>query len=85
LEIIKVLEYVGEGEITATFTKNQIAFSTDNIYITSRLIDGIYPDYHQIIPKKATTRIIVLKQDLFFQTNLIRLDFIFQASKKNVP
>jgi len=64
LEIIKVLEYVGEGEITATFTKNQIAFSADNIYITSRLIDGIYPDYNQIIPKKATTRVIVLKQDL---------------------
>jgi len=63
-EIIKVLEYVGQGDITVTFTKNQIAFSTDNIYITSRLIDGIYPDYHQIIPKKATTRIIILKQDL---------------------
>jgi len=63
-EIIKVLEHSGFGEITITFTKNQISFSSDNIYITSRLIDGIYPDYHQIIPKKSTTKIIILKQDL---------------------
>jgi len=63
-QIIKVLEYLGSGEITVTFTANQISFGTDNVYITSRLIDGVYPDYRQIIPKKATTKIIILKQDL---------------------
>ena len=63
-EIIKALEHSNIGEVIVTFTKNQISFSSDNIYITSRLIDGIYPDYHQIIPKKVTTKIITLKQDL---------------------
>jgi len=63
-EIVKVLEYISSGEIIITFTENQISFGTDNVYITSRLISGIYPDYRQIIPKKATTKIIILKQDL---------------------
>ena len=38
---------------------------TNGLYITSRVIDGVYPDYKQIIPKKRTQydRSFVLKQD----------------------
>lgn len=63
LEIIKTLE-LAEKEVKISFTKNQISFSFDNIYITSRLIDGVFPDYKQIIPKEETTKTVILKQDL---------------------
>lgn len=63
LEIIKTLDGVDE-EIKITIQKNQISFSTNSIYLTSRIVDGSFPDYKQIIPKNNTTEAVVLKQDL---------------------
>jgi DNA polymerase III subunit beta len=62
-EIIKVLEYVG-GSVDINISNNQISFVSDKLYLTSRLINGAFPDYKQIIPKKQTTEVIVLKQDI---------------------
>lgn len=62
LEIIKVLDGI-DGDIKVTLQKNQISFTTTNIYLTSRVIDGAFPDYKQIIPKNSTTEITLLKQD----------------------
>jgi DNA polymerase III subunit beta len=62
-EIIRVLE--GMKDITTVhLSKNQISFSADGIYLVSRVIDGVFPDYKQIIPKESKTEAIVLKQDL---------------------
>ena len=62
-DIIRVLG--GEsGGVTISVNENQISFSTGALYLTSRLTTGSFPDYRQIIPKKATTEVVVLKQDL---------------------
>src|SRR5258708_1885969 len=63
-----------DGEITVKFNKNQISFSSKNIYLTSRVIDGVFPDYRQIIPKEWKTEAVVLKQDLL---NALKLSNIF--------
>jgi DNA polymerase-3 subunit beta len=63
LEILKVLDSVDE-DIKITLQNNQISFKTSNTYLTSRVIDGNFPDYKQIIPKNSTTNVVVLKQDL---------------------
>ncbi len=73
LEITKILEYI-DGDIEVFFNKNQIVFKHDSLYITSRLIDGIFPDYKQIIPKGFTTEVIVLKQDFL---NSLKLNNLF--------
>ena len=62
IEIIKVLENI-EGEVKITLQKNQISFSSSNIYLTSRVVDGAFPDYKQIIPKGGTTEVTLLKHD----------------------
>jgi DNA polymerase-3 subunit beta len=62
IEIIKVLDSI-EGDIKITLQKNQISFSSTNVYLTSRIIDGSFPDYKQIIPKNPTTEATLLKQD----------------------
>ena len=62
------------GPIKVCFNKNQISFSSDSIYLTSRIIDGIFPDYRQIIPKDSSTDAVVLKQDLL---NALKLSNIF--------
>ena len=74
--ITEILKVFGEfqGVIRVCFNKNQISFSSDNIYLTSRIIDGIFPDYRQIIPKGTSTDVVVLKQDLL---NALKLSNIF--------
>lgn len=62
-EIIRLFDD-DSSDLTIYFSKNQISLSSDSIYLTSRIIDGIFPDYKQIIPKEHTTEVIVLKQDL---------------------
>jgi len=71
-EIIKIFED-SEGDIEVNFTKNQISFKYNNIYLTSRIIDGIFPDYKQLIPKEYTTEIIVLLNDLINVFKIINI------------
>jgi DNA polymerase-3 subunit beta len=72
-EILRIFGEFG-GMVKVYFNKNQISFSCENVYLTSRVIDGIFPDYRQIIPKTFATDVVVLKQDLL---NALKLSNIF--------
>lgn len=72
-EILKIFSE-SNNNIKICFNKNQISFSSENIYLTSRIIDGIFPDYRQIIPKESTTDVVVLKQDLL---NALKISNVF--------
>ncbi len=72
-EILRIFGEI-DGSIKVCFNKNQISFSSDNTYLTSRIIDGIFPDYRQIIPKESTSNVVVLKQDLL---NALKISNIF--------
>ena len=73
IEIVRIIENTNE-DITIHTNKNQLSMYYDGVYITSRIINGIFPDYKQIIPKDHTTEIIVLKQDL---ANTLKISNIF--------
>lgn len=62
-EIARVFDQIN-SDITLSIEENQIAFRSVNIYVTSRTIDGNFPDYKQIIPKEFLAKVILLKQDL---------------------
>lgn len=52
------------NDITMIFDENQVRVLVDDIEITSRLIDGSFPDYRQLVP--ATTDIeVTLAKDEF--------------------
>ncbi len=72
----EILRVFGESVSTVKvcFNKNQISFSSNGVYLTSRVIDGVFPDYRQIIPKASTTTGVVLKQDLL---NSLKISNIF--------
>ena len=72
-DILRVLGELNE-EVKVCFNKNQISFTAHNVYLTSRVLDGIFPDYRQIIPKNRETKAIVLKQDLL---NALKLSNVF--------
>ncbi|HSX48135.1 MAG TPA: DNA polymerase III subunit beta, partial [Candidatus Nanoarchaeia archaeon] len=44
-----------DGNLSMYLSENQIMFETDNIELTSRLIEGQFPNYHQIIPEETET------------------------------
>ncbi|MFO0718603.1 MAG: DNA polymerase III subunit beta [Candidatus Paceibacterota bacterium] len=85
-EIIRVLEN-GNEVVKVNIEKNQISFSFDGVYLTSRVIDGVFPDYKQIIPKSTTTEVVMLKQDFI---NSLKIANIFsnklnQINIKAIP
>jgi DNA polymerase III subunit beta len=67
---------------------NQILFSfpdtkmgtEDSIELISRLIEGNYPEYHEIIPENYNTKIIVNKKDLL---NVVKTSSIFTKTGIN--
>ena len=73
LEIIKIFDK-GEEEISISIQEHQMALRSQNIYLTSRIVDGTFPDYKQIIPKEITSKAVLLKQDL---TNSLKTSLIF--------
>ncbi len=49
----------GAETVRVTIGENQVMFTVGNTQLTSRLIDGQFPDYQQIIPKKVSSTIEV--------------------------
>jgi len=76
LEISRILsDYNNEDEdIELIVDNNQIAIISNGLYITSRIIDGVYPDYNQIMPKNFKTSVEVDRQDFI---NTLKLAGVF--------
>jgi DNA polymerase III subunit beta len=86
LEIIKIFDR-GEEEISISIEEHQLALRSGGVYLTSRIIEGNFPDYRQIIPKQTTTSAVLLKQDLVnsLKTSLIFSDSFNQLTLKLNP
>lgn len=59
-ELSRVLK--NEGEARIMFNENQIRFELDNITIISRLVEGEYPNYDQVIPKEAKEKMVIQRE-----------------------
>ena len=60
-------------EVTVGSQKNQVFFKTREVELMSRLIEGTYPNYQQVIPSQSTTTITAKTQDLLFTTKMVSL------------
>jgi len=79
-EILRIFDGK-EGNIKLIPDKNQIMLLMDNIKFISRLTEGIFPDYRQIIPNKFTTDVIVNK-DLFL--NSLKIASVFSGKLNEI-
>jgi DNA polymerase-3 subunit beta len=52
-----------EGDVIFYFKENQLQLGIGAINITSRLIEGEYPNYEQVIPKKTKEGLVIGTQD----------------------
>ena len=60
-------------EVELLFDETQVRFRIGESEITSRLIDGNFPDYRQLIPKKSETNITIRKSDFVRITKIAGL------------
>jgi len=79
-ELIRIL---GEDDIDVDIilSHNQVLFDLGDVQIISRLIDGQYPDYQQIIPDKFITQVVVNKAELI---NNIKIASLFSEKNNNI-
>lgn len=53
-----------EGECKISFDENQVLFDLGDTVIISRLIEGEFPNYEQVIPKEIKEKVMVGRDDL---------------------
>jgi DNA polymerase-3 subunit beta len=69
-----------EGDVEIAIAENQIAFTIGNTYLISKLIEGNYPNYKQVIPNETKER-ITLERELFLTS--IRRVALLSSEKSN--
>lgn len=69
-----------EGNVDIAHNENQIFFKTENTVLSSRLIDGQFPNYEQVIPAQCDKKAL-LKTARFLQS--VRRVSILASEKTN--
>ena len=58
-ELERILPSEGMVKMIVTPNRSQVLFHSENVDLLSRLIEGTFPNFRQIIPKEYTTRVTV--------------------------
>ncbi len=69
--IQEVIRVFNNSPVIVLVGDNQIMFKNEDVSIISRLIDGTYPDYEQIIPKSTETELGLSRSDLMKSVKLV--------------
>jgi DNA polymerase III subunit beta len=81
MELRKILEEDSpKAELRLGFSKNHALFKRDGLVMVSKLIDGNYPNYQQVVPAKSTKKVTVSK-DVF--THAVKRVSILSKEKTN--
>ena len=81
LELSHVLERVEGDEVVLSADESQMSVSTNNVLYMSRVVEGTFPNYKEILPKKFTTEVTVLKNDL---AEMLRKARVFSGNDQHV-
>ena len=68
-------------EVVLAPARNQILFHLEGIDLVSRLIDGQFPNYQQVLPKGHTTRAVVDREELL---KAVRLAALIASASANI-
>ena len=91
-ELLRILNNLkGDQEVLEIYVSdNQILFASDSVELISRLVEGQYPDYKQIIPQESKTKVIastsemtkaIKKVALFSKSGIFDIHLVFEAQK----
>jgi DNA polymerase-3 subunit beta len=81
-ELMRVLTDNEETvDIMLASSKSQVLFHAGDVDIVSRLIDGQFPNYQQVLPSSHSTRAVVERDELL---KAVRLSALIASSAANV-
>lgn len=85
-EIVRVFERAPEA-VEVNYDHHQLALVAPGVYLISRLVEGVFPDYQQIMPMSFKTGMVVLRTEL---QNALKISNVFsdkfnQVSLKIMP
>lgn len=72
-DVLRILSDHSDSETTITFDEQQVRFQIGDVEIITRLIDGNYPDYRKLLPKKFAVTALVSKAELTSITKIASL------------
>ena len=72
-ELLKITGVEQSEEVKFNITDNQVAFQVKDIVIISRLIEGNFPNYEQVIPRKNKVQVKVNTEELLAATRQMSL------------
>lgn len=79
-EILRILEN-REEKIKIITDKNQLFIILENIKFVSRVVEGVFPDYQQIVPKKFVTDVLIDKTTIL---NNLRTASVFSGKLNEI-
>ena len=83
--VLEELQHIVAGEIpeevTVSCTRSEMSFETERAYMTTRLIEGKYPDYRRAIPTDFATRVTLPTAS--FLSAVSRVGLIARSSEYN--
>ncbi len=68
-ELLRVISRT--APLLVHYDANQMLFRSEDVELMSRLIDGNYPDYEQIVPKDAETEVTIDRAHLMSAVKLV--------------
>ena len=72
------------NDIQVTCSYNQVSMSSGGIYMTSRLIEGAFPDYRRVIPQEENIRTHVTLDAGIFASAVERASLIARTDQYNI-
>ena len=69
-----------EGDVKLSVGENQIAFEAGGRLLVSKLIEGNYPNYRQVIPQESRERVTIEREQLL---NAVRRVALLSSEKSN--
>ncbi|MFZ2555423.1 MAG: DNA polymerase III subunit beta [Minisyncoccia bacterium] len=80
-EIIHLLEKITSEKISLSIDDSQLLITADSLRFVSRIVDGSFPNYKEIIPKQFATEATILKGDF---AEALRKARVFSGADQHV-
>ena len=80
-ELARILPAEGTVEMIVTPGRSQVLFHTPDLDMVSRLIDGTFPNFRQIIPQDHATRAVLERRGF---ANIVKCAELFARDSSNI-
>ena len=79
-ELVRIAQQLDSAEVAVSVGQNQVVFELGGIVLSSRLLDGQFPNYRQLLPESVEYELRVATQELIEVVRRISL-----MAQKNAP